>query len=144
MGEIASFRLGSPNLDLVPLGPLVEAARKLLRDNQSSSLSYGEVQGDSDLRRDILARFAFYYPGCDPDRMILTHGVSEAISLVARATLKQGDSVIVESPTYYWALPEFAAQGANIIQMPTDRHGFTRRPGRGPPRQADLFDADFS
>jgi len=95
----------------------------LLHNPQSACLSYGEVQGSSSLREEILARHHSYYPKCSTEQLILTYGVTDAISLTARALLKLGDVVVVEAPTYHWALPEFISLGAQIIQIPMDEDG---------------------
>ena len=118
-----TFRLGSPHTGLLRLDPLAEAAREVVRRNQLHALTYGDVRGDPELRREILEQFADYYPGCEPGQVLLTYGVTEAITLVARTLLRPGDAVVVEAPTYYWALPEFASQGARVIEVPLDESG---------------------
>lgn len=123
MGGGGTFRLGSPHTGLLRLDPLAEAAREVVRRNQIHALTYGDIQGDPGLRRELLEQFADYYPGCEPAQVLLTYGVTEAITLVARTLLRPGDVVVVEAPTYYWALPEFASQGARIIQIPLDESG---------------------
>src|SRR5215213_2850414 len=123
MGDVSTFRLGTPHTSLLPLDSLVQASRELLNTNQAACLSYGEVQGSSALREEILALHQSYYPRCSTDQLLLTYGVTEAITLAARALLKPGDVVMVEAPTYHWALPEFTSLGAKVLQIPMDDDG---------------------
>jgi DNA-binding transcriptional MocR family regulator len=59
----------------------------------------------------------------DPDRLVITTGSHQAISLIARQTIKPGDSVIVESPTFSGALDVVRRFGARAVPLPTDEHG---------------------
>lgn len=119
----ASFRLGNPHSELFPLEPLVRACDDLLTGAQADCLIYGDVQGNLDLRQEILTQFDWYYRDCKPQELLLTYGITEAITLTARSLLQKDDIVIVEAPTYPWALPEFRAQGAKVIQIPVDKEG---------------------
>jgi 2-aminoadipate transaminase len=123
MRDVNTFRLGQPHPELFPLESLVQASEELLSQGQAASLTYGEIQGNSALREEILARYSSYYPEFSTDQLMLTYGVTDAISFAARALLKPADVVVVEAPTYHWALPEFLSLGAQIIQIPVDEDG---------------------
>lgn len=123
MSVIASFRIGNPHSDLFPLAPLARACDELLSDAQTDCLIYGDVQGNAGLRQQILSQFHSYYGDCKPQEILLTYGITEAITLTARGLVQRGDLVVVEAPTYFWALPEFQAQGAEIVQIPVDDQG---------------------
>jgi 2-aminoadipate transaminase len=123
MAVRASFRLGNPQSELFPLEPLVRACDDLLAGAGSDCLIYGDVQGNLELRQQILAQFVPYYGDCKPQELLLTYGITEAITLTARCLLQKDDVVFVEAPTYPWALPEFRAQGAAVIQIPVDKEG---------------------
>ena len=123
MAARASFKLGNPHSELFPLEPLVRACEGLLTGAQSDCLMYGDVQGNLDLRQEILTQFDWYYGDCKPQELLLTYGITEAITLSARRLLQKDDIVVVEAPTYSWALPEFRAQGAKVIQIPVDKEG---------------------
>lgn len=123
MSSGATFRLGNPHSELFPLEPLVRACEELLTAEQSACLVYGDVQGNPALRQEILTQYRSYYGDCKPQELLLTYGITEAITLTARSLVQQDDIVIVEAPTYHWALPEFGAQGAKIVQIPMDQDG---------------------
>jgi DNA-binding transcriptional MocR family regulator len=57
------------------------------------------------------------------DQVLVTTGAHQGISLVARQTLRPGDTVLVESPTFPGALDIFRRFGARTIPVPVDEHG---------------------
>ncbi len=59
----------------------------------------------------------------DADRIVITTGAHQAISLIARQTVQPGDSVVIESPTFPGALDVFRRFGARAIPLPLDEHG---------------------
>lgn len=123
MSATTSFRLGNPRRELFPLAPLVSACDELLTGAQTDCLIYGDVQGNAGLRQEILSQFRPYYGDWKTQEILLTYGISEAITLAARTFIQPDDVVVVEAPTYLWALPEFRAQGAEIVQIPIDEQG---------------------
>jgi histidinol-phosphate aminotransferase len=75
---------------------------------------YPEVRPDR-VTTALAARF-----GCQPERLLVTRGSSEAIDLVIRCFCRAGqDSVLVTRPSFsmYWHYA--AVQGANLIEVPT-------------------------
>ncbi len=66
----------------------------------------------------------------DPEREILvTVGVSEAVDLALRATLNDGDEVILADPSYVAYVPGIVLAGGVPVPVPTDeRHDFRLRP----------------
>jgi DNA-binding transcriptional MocR family regulator len=55
----------------------------------------------------------------DPDEIIITVGATEAINLSLQAVAKPGDTVAVESPTYYAMLHAIERLGMRAIEVPT-------------------------
>lgn len=68
--------------------------------------------GDPDLREAIAARS---WGGGDPERVMATHGSSEAIYLIMRALLRPGDEVVVLLPTYQ-PLYSIAESGGCVLR----------------------------
>ena len=59
----------------------------------------------------------------DGERVVITTGSHQAISLIARQTVQAGDSVVIESPTFPGALDIFRRFGARAIPLPVDEQG---------------------
>ena len=66
----------------------------------------------------------------DPEREILvTVGVSEAVDLALRATLNDGDEVVIADPSYVAYLPGIVLAGGVPVPVPTEeKHDFRLRP----------------
>ncbi|MEV6997452.1 capreomycidine synthase [Streptomyces sp. NPDC093982] len=75
-----------------------------------------ESYGGSGLR----AALADRWTGGDTDRLMVTHGSSEAIYLVMQLLLEPGDEVIVIDPAYQQLHDIAAARGCRITRWPLD------------------------
>lgn len=86
-----------------------------------------ESYGGSRLR----AALADRWTGGDVDRMMVTHGSSEAIYLVMHLALEPGDEVVVVDPAYQQLHDIAAARGCQVTRWPLDaRDGFAADLGR--------------
>ncbi|MEE6452477.1 PLP-dependent aminotransferase family protein [Gottfriedia acidiceleris] len=109
---------------LLPNKFLADEMQKLLRDDASILTTYGPVQGDIELRSEIIKHlYEFQKIRSKAENLIITSGVQQGIDLVAQALLKPGDSIIVESPCYGGALDIFINKGIHIIPVEMDEEG---------------------
>jgi capreomycidine synthase len=93
---------------------LAEVDSLIFRDSES--------YGGSKLR----AALADRWTGGDVDRVMVTHGSSEAIYLVMHTLLEPGDEVIVVDPAYQQLYDIAGALGCRITRWPLrPRHGFS-------------------
>ncbi len=79
--------------------------------------------GLPELRAAVAAHLAGRGLSTTPDRVVITTGAHQAISLIARQTVQPGDSVIVESPTFPGALDVLRRFGARAVPLPLDDQG---------------------
>ncbi|MDT3443216.1 MULTISPECIES: PLP-dependent aminotransferase family protein [unclassified Pseudofrankia] len=79
--------------------------------------------GHPALRRAIAERYQRRGVPTAPDRVLVTSGGQQALSLLARALLRPGDRVLVETPTYPGALEAFREQGALPRGLPVGLDG---------------------
>jgi len=110
---LESLLTAAINSDLVPLGaalpsPSLMPGEKLLRTMAAigrrlgpSSTDYDLAPGAEMLRAEIARRSLDWGCALKANEFIITVGGTEALSLALRATCKTGDTVIVESPTYF-------------------------------------------
>ena len=75
------------------------------------------------LRRAIAGRYARRGMRTGPERILVTNGAQQALSLLARALLAPGDRVLVEGPTYPGALEAFREQAAIPCALPPGLSG---------------------
>ncbi len=115
---------GDPQLALLPLDLLHQAAGQRLSGDDNSFLLYGPEQGDGYMRL-ALARFLAggESPAADPDRLFMTAGISSALDLFCSLYTRAGDTVFVEEPSYFLALSIFADHGLRVVSIPTDGSG---------------------
>ncbi len=109
---------------LLPNKFLADEMQKLLKEDASILTTYGPIQGDIELRREIIKHlYEFQKIRSKAENLIITSGVQQGIDLVAQALLKPGDSIIVESPCYGGALDIFINKGIHIIPVEMDEEG---------------------
>ena len=75
------------------------------------------------LRRAIADHYTQRGIRTGPQRILVTNGAQQALSVLARALLAPGDRVLVEGPTYPGALEAFREQGAVPHSLPVGLTG---------------------
>ena len=116
--------LGDPQLSLLPLEMVRQAAQYRLSQNDPRFLQYGENQGDGFFRQS-LANFLgrqYGFP-VEPDDLFITSGVSMGLHLLCSFFTHPGETVFVEEPTYLYALRIFADHELRLIPIQTDENG---------------------
>jgi len=113
--------LGSPYPDpsLFPWQRINQFANAIARRHASWNLMDDLPPGNPELIRQIARRYAESGVPVDPDEIIITVGATEAINLSLQAVAKPGDTVAVESPTYYAMLHAIERLGMRAIEVPT-------------------------
>ncbi|AZK48492.1 aminotransferase class I/II-fold pyridoxal phosphate-dependent enzyme [Paenibacillus lentus] len=114
--DVVSLAVGEP--DFVTPRPVVEACITAL--NQGA-MGYTPNAGLVELREEIAcylhARFQLSY---DPaTEMFVTVGSSEAVDLALRTILKQGDEVLVPTPSYIAYTPLAQLHGGKVVEVQT-------------------------
>lgn len=117
---ILSFSMGAPAIELLPTAKLNKAVMHALRESKTSCLHYEHVQGNPLLRKQI-ARQAFNWGGTPgEDDIVVTAGAVEALSLCIKAITRPGDTIAIESPTYFAIFQVMESHGLKVVEIPTD------------------------
>ncbi|NUF26858.1 aminotransferase-like domain-containing protein [Gilliamella sp. ESL0254] len=61
----------------------------------------------------------------DPEEILITSGTQQSLFLITQGLLKPGDSVGIESPSYFYSLPLFQAAGLRLYGIECDNDGIT-------------------
>jgi DNA-binding transcriptional MocR family regulator len=119
-----NFSVGQPSADLLPLALLAAGGSRFFADAAPFDLNYGQRQGDARFRA-ALAAFLAAAEGApvDPDSLMLTGGISQALDFVCGRFAKAGDVVVVEEPSYPYAFQIFRDHGLEIVGVPMDGAG---------------------
>lgn len=113
--------LGSPYPDpsLFPWRRINQYANAIARRHSSWNLIDDLPPGNPELIRQIARRYAENGVPVDPDEIIITLGATEAINLSLQAVAKPGDTVVVESPTFYAMLHAIERMGMRALAVAT-------------------------
>jgi 2-aminoadipate transaminase len=122
--EVISFAGGLPDPSAFPMARIRESMERVLRDEGEASMNYGPNPGNTKLRDWIAERMtAREKVPARRENILVTSGGVEALNLVAMALLDEGDTVLVEAPTYMIALHIAHAYRARVVAVPTDEEG---------------------
>ena len=119
------FRAGLPALDQFPMDTWRRLYDKRMRLASVKTLAYDEPQGYRPLREAIADHLAAARGArCSPDQILVCSGSQQAIALVQRVLVEEGDEILFEDPGYFAARGVFEAGGARLVPVPVDEDGF--------------------
>ena len=131
-GVIVELLEHASDPDLVPLGCAIPSAdllcadrldrllARIAREKGSTYNIYTGPQGDLRLRREIARRALRWGRAISPDDLVVTVGCTEALVLALRAVSRRGDTIVIESPTYFGLLHVLEALELKAFELPTD------------------------
>jgi DNA-binding transcriptional MocR family regulator len=103
---------------LYPNRRLNNLIREVLRDHPLHSGELLAPPGLAELRRQIAKRMALAGAPTDPEHVVITGGTMDAISLSLQVLCQPGDTVLVESPTYFGLLQAIEHLRLKVIEVP--------------------------
>lgn len=113
-----------PSPKLLPLSKIKRSIQAAYRNDPENGIRYEKYRGNTDLRRLISKLSINWNRTFHEDDIIITAGCMEALSVSLRAVTNPGDTVAVESPTYYGIFQLLDSMNLNVIEIPA-------RPGSG-------------
>ena len=115
MEDVISLGIGEP--DFVTPAPIVQAGIRSLERGETHYTSNSGILG---LRQALSAHLReLYGVEYDPDELLITVGVSEALLLGMMAVLRPGDEVIVPEPCFVAYQPTVIFGGGVPVPVPT-------------------------
>ena len=124
--DLVQLGAALPALELLPLAQLNRLMGKVLRDNPCQAHAYGLPLGCPELRTELAKRMLDAGCSIAPDQLVVTNGANEAIYFCLQALTQPGDTVAIESPTYFAMLEALKALGLKVLTLPTHpRHGIS-------------------
>jgi DNA-binding transcriptional MocR family regulator len=108
---IISFGGGIPDPALFPAEEAKVAYSAILSDpaRMVAGLQYSVSEGYEPLRQWIAAHMGTLGIPCRPDNIVITSGSQQALEFLGKLFLTEGDTALVEAPTYLGALQAFSA-----------------------------------
>ncbi|MBI1257401.1 MAG: aminotransferase class I/II-fold pyridoxal phosphate-dependent enzyme [Chloroflexi bacterium] len=121
--EVISFAGGLPAPELFPIERIREATDTILAERGQEAMQYSTTEGMPELRELIARRLSAGEFQISPNNVLITSGSQQAIDMLARIFLNEGDSVIVENPTYVGMMTSWRPFNLNFLAVPTDNDG---------------------
>jgi 2-aminoadipate transaminase len=121
---VVDLRVGQPDPGLLPAALLAEAAAISLTAHAATTLAYGAQRGPGSMIAALCDRLAAVDgrpPG--PAEVLITTGASHALGLATGRLASAGDTVLVEDPTYDYAVELFRDRGLAVEPVPMDGDG---------------------
>lgn len=116
-----TIKLGAavPSLELLPLAALNRLTGQILRQHQMIAHAYDVPPGCETLRHEVARRLMDAGCSVTPDEIVTTNGTFESVFLSLRAITQPGDTVAIESPTYYGLLEALEILHLKALELPT-------------------------
>ena len=122
--DMISFAGGAPAPELYRIGGFSGASDKAFDIHGRTIMAYDGAYGVAALREFIASQ---WMPrtgvNITADDLLILSGSQQGIDYAARLYLDEGDTVIVEHPSYLGALNTFSALRANYVSVDTDADG---------------------
>ncbi len=120
---VISFGGGLPNPASFPVQDIKEIVNVMLEEEGETALQYGTTPGMEELREEIVSMVKKDGIKADIDNVLITVGSQQALDLLGRVFLNEGDAVFLGSPTYLGGINVFRSYGANMVGVPLDDNG---------------------
>ena len=122
--EIISFAGGLPNPISFPQDELKVSMDRITEKYGAKIYQYSTTCGLDGLRQYIVDRYKKLW-GMDitVDNVIITTGSQQAIDLIGKVFVNEGDTVMVEKPSYLGLLQSFCMYQANFVQTQLNDDG---------------------
>jgi 2-aminoadipate transaminase len=121
--DLISMAGGWPEADLFPIEQFREICDYVLKEMPRESLQYGVTDGFDRLRQAIAESMSEEGIPCRMENVVITSGAQQGLDLAGRILLDEGDTIIVEEPTFLGALQSFKAYGVEFATVPLDEEG---------------------
>jgi DNA-binding transcriptional MocR family regulator len=114
--------LGSaiPGAELLAAGRLDRFLARAARVKGFENNTYTNPKGDPQLRHEIARRAMRWGQAIAPEDIVVTCGCTEAFNLALMAVAGPGDTIAIESPTYFGFLRAIEALHLKALELPTD------------------------
>jgi DNA-binding transcriptional MocR family regulator len=124
--ELIQLGATMPDPGILPVERLNRMLYSQVRRHARASVSYSLPPGYPRLCKQVARRMADTGCTVGPDDVAITSGCAEAVWLALMATCKPGDTLAVESPTYFNFFQLIQEMGLKAVEIPTTpQHGIS-------------------
>lgn len=108
----------APSRALLPEAKLQQLTASVNRRHPEYASKY-QMTGSTALRQEIARRAVMSGAQLHPDEIVVTNGGMEAIYLALRSVASAGDTIALESPTYFHLLQVIESLGMKVLEIPS-------------------------
>lgn len=105
--------------DLLPTAPINRCLTTVIREMPEISAVYDAPFGRPELRAQLVRLAQSSGVRVTPEEILITSGCQEGVTLCLRALAKAGDTIAVESPTFFGTLQAIESLGMHALEIPT-------------------------
>ncbi|HWO40314.1 MAG TPA: PLP-dependent aminotransferase family protein [Candidatus Eisenbacteria bacterium] len=117
--EIVPLGAGVPSPDLLPVRQLNHVMAAIGRRRGAAAIGYDFPPGNEGLRRQIARRSLDWGCHLSTDEIVTTCGGMEALNLCLRAVANPGDTIVIESPTFFGVLQVIESLKMKALEIAT-------------------------
>ncbi len=122
--EIISFAGGLPNPISFPQEELKISMNRIADTYGAKIYQYSTTLGLDSLRQYIVDRYKkIWNMNITIDNIIITTGSQQALDLIGKVFVNEGDNIMVEKPSYLGLLQAFCMYKANFVQTKLNEDG---------------------
>ncbi len=118
--DVVNLGAAVPDADFLPVAIMERAFHHVLRTQRRRCMGYEFPPGAPELRHQIARRMAGFQCNVSPDEVLITNSCQESMTIALKLLTRPGDTVALESPTYYGLLQVIESLGLNALEIPTD------------------------
>jgi DNA-binding transcriptional MocR family regulator len=116
---VAPLGCATPSEELYPADKLLRLAAAIARRQPNVASRYLMDTGNARLKSAIARRAVEFGCTLAPEDVVVTNGCTEALNLALRAVAGPGDTIALESPTYFTLLQIIESLGMKALEVPT-------------------------
>lgn len=121
--DVISLGGGVPDPSSFPARDLREIVMEIMSTRPEVALQYAPTEGIDELRRELAEFMRLRGIRATADNVVVTAGSQEALELLARILIDEGDVVFMENPTYLGAIQAFRVYAPRMMGVPLDEEG---------------------
>jgi 2-aminoadipate transaminase len=121
--DVISFAGGLPAPELFPVRDFQDACEWVLSHDAELALQYGPTEGFPPLKDWIIEAMSRYELPAGRKNVLFTNGSQQALDLIGRVFIDEGDKIITGRPTYLGAIQAWNVYGPEYVTVLEDDEG---------------------
>lgn len=117
--DLVRLGIALPASEIMPVERVMRTLREVTRNHAQQAWDYCHPHGLESFTHQISHRSLKYPAPINHGDIVVTNGCMEAIELALRSVTRRGDTVAVETPTYYGSLVALDVLRRRALEIPT-------------------------